>query len=67
MEQEPSVKITMRSEALTVLLNVISGSGIAWIVWLATGSIVLAIGMAGPMAALANNILRKVMTRTKRG
>lgn len=67
MEQEPRVKITMRSEALTVLLSVISGSGIAWFVWLATSSIVLALGTAGPMAALSNNILRKVMTRTKRG
>ena len=51
----------MRSEAIAVLLSAGAGVGIGWGVWLATGNIALAIGLAGPIAALSNNFLRKVI------
>lgn len=66
MVKEPIVKPSTLSEATAVLLSVIAGSGIAWLVWLATNSIVLVIGTAGPIAALSNNFLRKLMTRMER-
>ena len=61
MEQTPGDKQSVRSEAIAALLSAISGSGIGWLVWLATGNIAVAIGMAGPIAALANSFLRKAI------
>ena len=61
MEHEPNDKRSLRSEAITALLSAISGSGIGWIIWLATHNIAVAIGMAGPMSALTNNILRRII------
>jgi hypothetical protein len=61
MEQRPSDKPSVRSEATAVLLSAGAGSGIGWVIWLATGNIAVAIGIAGPMAALSNNILRKII------
>jgi hypothetical protein len=59
MEQKPDDKPSVRSEAFAVLVSAIAGSGIGWVTWLATANIAVAIGIAGPMAALTNNILRK--------
>jgi hypothetical protein len=61
MEQPPNDKRSLRSEAIAVLLSAGAGSGLGWVLWLATGNIAVAIGMAGPMAALTNNLLRKVI------
>ena len=61
MEQKSNDKRSVRSEAIAVLLSASAGSGIGWVVWLATGNIAVAIGVAGPMAALTNNILRKII------
>jgi hypothetical protein len=61
MEQKPTDKQSVRSEAIAVLLSASAGSGIGWVIWLATSNIAVAIGIAGPMAALTNNILRKVI------
>jgi len=47
--------------AVAALLSAGAGFGIGWAIWLATGNNAAAIGMAGPMALLANNILRKAM------
>ena len=61
MEQKPNDKPSLRSEAIAVLLSAGAGSGIGWVIWLATGNIAVALGIAGPMGALTNNILRKVI------
>jgi uncharacterized membrane protein len=59
VEQEPNNKPSIRSEAIAVIVSAIVGSGIGWAVWLASSNIAVAIGMAGPMAALTNNFLRR--------
>ena len=61
MEHEPNDKRSLPSEAIAVILSAFAGSGIGWIIWLATENIAVAIGMAGPLAALTNNILRKII------
>lgn len=61
MEQSPNDKRSVRSEAIAVLLSAIAGSGLGWVAWLATRNIAVAIGIAGPLAALSNNILRKLI------
>jgi uncharacterized membrane protein len=61
VEQEPNNRPSMRSEAIAVIVSAIVGSGIGWALWLASSNIAVAIGMAGPMAALTNNFLRKVI------
>lgn len=60
MEQQIH-KQSVRSEAIAVILSAITGSGIGWMIWLATSNIALAIGIAGPIAALANSFFRKVI------
>jgi hypothetical protein len=49
------------SEAIAVLLSAGVGSGIGWIIWLATGNVAVAIGVAGPMAALMNQVSRRLI------
>lgn len=61
MEQKPNDQRSVRPEAIAVLLSAIAGSGIGWVIWLATTNIAVAIGIAGPIAALANSFLRKVL------
>ena len=61
MEQQPSDKRSVRSEAIAALLSAGTGAGIAWVFWLATSNVAVAIGMAGAMAALANNFFRKAI------
>ena len=61
MEQKPNEKRSVRSEAIAVLLSASVGSGIGWVIWLATSNIAVAIGIAGPMAAITNSFLRKVI------
>lgn len=61
MEPQPNDKRSVRSEAIAVSLSAIAGSGVGWVIWLATANIAVAIGVAGPMAALSNNILRKII------
>ena len=61
MEQKPNGKPSVRSEAIAALLGASAGSGIGWLIWLATSNIGVAIGMAGPIAALTNHFLRKVI------
>ena len=62
MEQKkPNDKQSVRSEAIAALLSASAGSGIGWLIWLATSNIAVAIGMAGPIAALTNIFLRKVI------
>ena len=60
MEQKPNNKHLGRSAAIA-LLAASGGAGIGWVIWLATGNNAVAIGMAGPMALLISNILRKVI------
>lgn len=61
MEQKQSVIPSVRSEAIAALLGASAGSGIGWLIWLATSNIGVAIGIAGPIAALSNGFLRKVI------
>ncbi len=61
MEQTPGDKRSVRSEAIAALVAAGAGSGVGWALWLATGNIAVAIGMAGPMAALTNFALRGVI------
>lgn len=61
MELRPNGKPSLRSEVLAALLSAIAGSGIGWLIWLASNNIGAAIGMAGPIAALANNVFRRVI------
>jgi hypothetical protein len=61
MEQQPNDKQSFRSEALTAVLSAGAGVGLGWVLWLATSNIAVAIVMAGAIASLANNFLRKVI------
>jgi hypothetical protein len=61
MEQKTNDKRSVRSQAIAVLLSASAGAGVGWVLWLTTGNIVLAIGLAAPIAALSNNFLRKVI------
>jgi hypothetical protein len=61
MEPDPNGKPSIRSEAIAAIVSASAGSGIGWLIWLATGNIAVAIGMAGPIAALTNSVIRKVM------
>ena len=61
MEQQPNDKRSVRSEAIAALLSAGAGAGIGWVLWIATSNIAVAIGMAGAIAALANNYLRKII------
>ena len=61
MEKKTDNKKAVRSEAISVLLSASAGAGIGWIIWLTMGNIAVALGMAGPIAALSNNFLRKVI------
>jgi hypothetical protein len=61
MEQKPNGKQSVRSEAIAALLSASAGSGVGWLIWLATSNIGVAIGIAGPIAALTNIFLRKVI------
>lgn len=61
MEHNPSDKRSLRSEAIAAILAAGAGSGIGWVIWLATGNIGVAIGIAGPMAALTNFALRRAI------
>jgi hypothetical protein len=61
MGQTPGDRRSVRSEAIAALLAAAAGSGIGWVIWLATGNIGVAIGIAGPMAALTNFALRRVI------
>jgi hypothetical protein len=60
MEQKPNDKRLGRSAAIA-LLAASAGAGIGWILWLATGNNAVAIGMAGPIALLTNNLLLKIL------
>ena len=57
MEQQPNGKQSGRSAAILALLAASAGAGIGWGIWLVTGNNGVAIGMAGPIALLVNNIL----------
>lgn len=61
MEQHPNEKQSGRSAALAALLAACAGSGIGWVLWLTTGNNGIAIGVAGPIALLTHNILKKVI------
>lgn len=61
MEQKTDDKQLGLSAAIAALLSASAGAGIGWVIWLVTGNNAVAIGMAGPMALLTNNILQKVM------
>ena len=60
MEQKPNGKQSIHSEAIAALLSAIAGSGAGWLVWVAKSNIGVAIGLAGPIAALTNIFVRKV-------
>ena len=61
MEQKPNDKPSVSSEAIAALLGASAGSGVGWLIWLATSNIGVAIGMAGPIAALTNYFFRRVL------
>ena len=60
MEPKLNGKPSIRSEAFAALVGAGAGSGVGWLIWLATSNIGVAIGMAGPIAALTNIIIRKI-------
>ena len=66
MEQQPSDKLSTRSEAIAVLLSAGAGSGIGYALWQATGNIAVGIGLAGPIALLVNNLVRNVLWKGKK-
>ncbi len=66
MEQEPSDKPSWRSEAIATLLSASAGAGIGWLTWQATGNIAVAIGIAGPMGALTNNLITNMLRKGKK-
>jgi len=53
---------SLRAEALAVFLSASVGCGIGWVLWIVTGNIAVAIGVAGPMAALASSLARRVLS-----
>ena len=59
--RESDNKQSTRASAFAALLSAAAGFGIGWAIWPATGNNAVAIGMAGPMALLTNNILRKAL------
>ena len=61
MEQQPNDKRSTRSEAIAVLLAVGFGAGIGYALMLATGSNVLGIVTAAPVATLVNNFVRSML------
>ncbi|MBL8819259.1 MAG: hypothetical protein JNL58_24725 [Planctomyces sp.] len=61
MEQKLNGMPSLRSEVIATLLSAIAGSGIGWMIWQATSNIGVAIGVAGPIAALTNSFIRKVI------
>jgi hypothetical protein len=60
MEQHSNGNPSVRTEAIAALLSVFAGSGAGWLVWFASSNIGVAIGIAGPIAALTNVSIRKV-------
>lgn len=54
-----------RSAAIAALLAIVAGSGVGYALMLATGSSVLGIGMAGPIALLVNNLVRNMLGNAK--
>jgi hypothetical protein len=63
MEQQTVYKESTRSAAIAALLAIVAGSGIGYALMLATGSSAVGIGMAGPIALLANNFVRNMLRR----
>lgn len=61
MEREPNDQPSVRSEAISAILSAGAGSGAGWLLWLATSNIAVAIGLAGPIAAITNSFVRKVI------
>lgn len=59
MERDPNNKPSILSDVIAVIVSAIAGSGIGWAVWLVSRNIAVAIGMAGPIAALTNSYLRR--------
>lgn len=64
MEQQPN-KPSTRSAAIAALLAVSAGAGIGYALMIATGSNVLGIGMASPIAILVNNFARNRLGKGK--
>lgn len=60
MASNPTGKQTIHSEIIAAFVSAIAGSGIGWLVWATTSNIGVAIGIAGPIAALTNVAFRKV-------
>lgn len=61
MEQQPNDKQSTRSAAIAALLAVCAGAGIGYALMLATGSVVVGIGTASPIAVLVNNFVRNML------
>jgi hypothetical protein len=66
MDQQPNDKLSTGYEAIAVLLAVSAGAGIGYALLLATGSNVVGIGIAGPIALLVNNFVRNVLWKGKK-
>jgi len=62
MEEKPDDKQSWRAEAIAALLSAGAGAGIGWLTWQLTGNIAVGIGISGPMALVASNLLRKGKT-----
>jgi hypothetical protein len=65
MEQQPSNKLSIGAEAVAVLLAVSAGAGVGYALLLGTGSVVLALIMASPIALLLNNFFRGMLAKGK--
>lgn len=66
MEQQTSDQQTTGSAVIAALLAVSAGAGIGYAFLLATGNNAVGIGIAGPIALLANNFARNMLRKAKK-
>ena len=64
--EQTNDKLSTRSEAIAVLVAISAGAGIGYALMLATGSNVVGIMTAAPVATLVNNFVRSMQREGKK-